>query len=127
SIAVPGEFLHLPEAKTPAAGAADKRTTSLDLLGAVIDEQGRSVGRIRDTMQFTAEQLAAIGEKSVQYQSGVTNLPAGHFKVKVAVRENTDGVMGTFEFPITIPDLKSQPVRSSPIVFSTQLRAASFG
>jgi VWFA-related protein len=128
SIAVPGDFLHLPESRTPsAAGTADKRTTSLDLLGAIIDEQGRSVGRIRDTMQFTADELAAIGEKSVQYQSGVTNLPAGHFKVKVAVRENTDGVMGTFEFAITIPDLKSQPVRLSPVVLSTQLRAAAFG
>jgi hypothetical protein len=128
SIAIPGEFLHLPEVKTPPpSGAADKRTTSLDLLGAIIDEQGRSVGKIRDTMQFTAEQLAAIGEKSVQYQSGVTNLPSGHFKVKVAVRENTNGIMGTFEFPITIPDLKSQTVRVSPIVLSTQLRAAAFG
>jgi VWFA-related protein len=128
SIAVPGEFLHLPEGTTaPGPGQPDKRTTSLDLLGAIIDEQGRAVGKIRDTMQFSAAQLAAIGEKSIQYQSGVTNLPAGHFKVKVAVRENADGIMGTFEFPITIPDLKDQPVRLSPILLSTQLRAATLG
>jgi hypothetical protein len=47
--------------------------------------------------------------------------------VKVAVRENTDGTMGTFEFPITIPDLKTVPVKVSPIVLSTQLRFARGG
>ena len=124
---MPGNFLHLADAGAPTGDQPDKRTTSLDLLGAIIDEQGRSVGKIRDTMQFTSAQLADIGDKSIQYQSGVPNLPAGHFKVKVAVRENTDGMMGTFEFPITIPDLKDAPVRVSPIVLSTQLpdRAAS--
>ena len=42
--------------------------------------------------------------------------------MKVAVRENAEGTMGTFEFPITIPDLKSEPIKISPIVLSTQLR-----
>jgi hypothetical protein len=49
-------------------------------------------------------------------------LPAGRFKVKVAVRENADGTMGTFEFPITIPDLSAEPVKVSPVVLSSQLR-----
>jgi hypothetical protein len=62
----------------------------------------------------------------LQYQSGVT-LPAGHFKVKVAVRENADGTMGTFEFPITIPDLKAEPIKVSPIVLSSQLRQTRGG
>jgi hypothetical protein len=30
--------------------------------------------------------------------------------------------MGTFEFPITIPDLQTEPVKVSPVVFSTQVR-----
>ncbi len=122
SLAVPGSVLRLPTPATPlAAGAPDRRTASIDLLGVVMDEQGRAVGRIRDTMQIPAAQLADMATKQLQYQSGVS-LPAGHFKVKVAVRENTDGAMGTFEFPITIPDLKAEPLKVSPIVFSTQLR-----
>jgi hypothetical protein len=99
---------------------------SVDLLGVITDEQGRAVGRIRDEMQIPTAQAAQLASRQLQYQSGVT-LPAGHFKVKVAVRENTNGAMGTFEFPITIPDLKNDPLKVSPIVLSTQLRFARGG
>jgi VWFA-related protein len=121
SLAVPGSSIHVPTAAT-----LDRKNASVDVLGVVMDEQGRSVGRIRDTMQIPAAQVATLENKQLQYQSGVT-LPAGHFNVKVAVRENADGTMGTFEFPITIPDLKVTPVKVSPIVMSTQLRFARGG
>jgi VWFA-related protein len=116
SVAVPGSFVRVPTAEQ-----LDRKNASLDLLGVVTDEQGRAVGRIRDTMQIPANQTADLADKQLQYQSGVT-LPAGHFKVKVAVRENADGMMGTFEFPISIPDLKTTVLKVSPIVLSTQLR-----
>jgi VWFA-related protein len=116
SVAIPGAFLRVPTAEQ-----LDRKNASLDLLGVVTDEQGRAVGRIRDTMQIPAEQVPALADKQLQYQSGVT-LPAGQFKVKVAVRENADGMMGTFEFPIAIPDLKASTLKVSPIVLSTQLR-----
>jgi hypothetical protein len=147
SIAIPGSALHLPPlpanakapappapaagATAPAAAAApatqDRRTTAIDLLGVVIDEQGRNIGQIRDTVQVTAAQLQTLGDKNVQYQSGVPDIPAGHYKVKVAVRENTDGMLGTFEFPISIPDLKTAPLKVSPVVFSTQLQSMRGG
>ncbi|MEO7190877.1 MAG: VWA domain-containing protein [Vicinamibacterales bacterium] len=116
SLAVPGSSI-----RVPTDPALDRKNASFDLLGVVTDEQGRSVGRIRDTMQIPAAQVAELANKQIQYQSGVT-LPSGHFKVKVAVRENADGAMGTFEFPIVIPDLKAEPVKVSPVVLSTQLR-----
>ena len=118
SIAVPGSAVP----PRPVSGV----NASIDLLGVVTDEQGRSVGRIRDAIQIPASQAADIATKQLQYQSGVT-LPAGHFKVKVAVRENLNGAMGTFEFPITIPDLKAEALKISPIVLSTQLRFARGG
>jgi VWFA-related protein len=129
SIAVPGSSVPVTPAKPGAAAPAandTKPVASLDLLGIVSDEQGRTVGRIRDTMQIPANQAAELATKQLQYQSGVT-LPGGHFKVKVAVRENTNGSMGTFEFPIAIPDLKGEPLKVSPIVLSTQLRFARGG
>jgi VWFA-related protein len=116
SVAVPGAAVRVPTQPTQ-----DRRNASLDLLGVVTDEQGRAVGRIRDTMQIPAGQTATLASKQLQYQGGVT-LPAGHFKVKVAVRENADGAMGTFEFAISIPDLKTVPLKVSPVVLSTQLR-----
>jgi VWFA-related protein len=116
SVAVPGSAVRLP-----GPDAKDRGEATIDLLGVVTDEQGRSVGRIRDVMRIPADQAADLAGKQLQYQSGVL-LPAGHFKVKVAARENTDGTMGTFEFPITIPDLQTEPVKVSPVVFSTQVR-----
>jgi VWFA-related protein len=121
SLAVPGSYVRVPTAQQ-----LDRRNASVDVLGVVTDEQGRVVGRIRDTMQIPAAQAAELAGKQLQYQSGVT-LPAGHFKVKVAVRENADGMMGTFEFPIAIPDLKAEPIKVSPVVLSTQLRSMRGG
>jgi hypothetical protein len=121
SLAVPGSAL-----RVPTQPAEDQRNASIDLLGVVTDEQGRSVGRIRDTLQIPVAQAADLAGRQLQYQAGVT-LPAGHFRVKVAVRENTDGTMGTFEFPITIPDLNAVPLKVSPVVFSSQLRGTRGG
>lgn len=121
SVAIPGSSIRIPT-----AAGQDRKNATIDLLGIVTDEQGRAVGRIRDSMQIPAAQATDLVGKQLQYQSGV-NLPAGHFKVKVAVRENTDGTMGSFEFPITIPDLKAEPLKVSPVVLSTQLRSARGG
>jgi hypothetical protein len=57
----------------------------------------------------------------VMYQSGVT-LPPGRFSVKVVVRENADGTMGSFEAPITVPTLRDAGMKVSPPVMSTQLQ-----
>lgn len=121
SLAIPGSAV-----KVPAQPTQDRKNATIDLLGVFTDEQGRAVGKIQDTMQIPAAQAADLANKQLQYQSGVT-LPAGHFRVKVAVRENADGTMGTFEFAITIPDLKDVALRVSPVVLSTQLRSMRGG
>ena len=57
------------------------------------------------------------------YQTGVT-LPPGRFSLKIVVRENATGHMGTFETPIVVPELKNAAVRVSSVVLSTQLQSA---
>lgn len=117
SLAVPGSAV-------PVANPAEK--VILDVLGMVRDEQGRPVGRFRETMQLPAGTGATLAGKQVLYQSGVT-LPPGRFSVKAVVRENATGLMGTFEAPITIPELKQQPLKVSSVILSTQLEAAGRG
>jgi VWFA-related protein len=78
----------------------------IDVLGAVRDEQGRQVGRIRQTLKLTEG-----GSKQVLYQSGLA-LPPGRFSAKVVVRET-----GLF-----VPDLRRSPVKVSSVTLSTQLR-----
>ena len=112
SVAVPGSALPVPAGK-------DKAT--LDVLGMIRDEQGRPVGRIRQTMDLAGGGSAALESRQVLYQTGVT-LPPGRFAIKVVVRENTNGTVGSFEAPIVVPELKQAPVKVSSIVLSTQMQ-----
>jgi hypothetical protein len=62
----------------------------------------------------------------VLYQSGLT-LPPGRFVVKVVVRENAGGTMGSFETGVFVPELRQAPVKVSSVTLSTQLRVSPAG
>jgi hypothetical protein len=117
SVAVPGSAVPPPPEK-------DKDKLELDVLGVVQDEQGRPVGRIQETMKLPPGSIGTLTAKQILYQSAVT-LPPGRFSVKVVVRENVSGLMGSFEAPIVVPELKQAPLKVSSIVLSTQLQALS--
>ncbi len=114
SVAIPGSAL--PADRPPQA--------TLDVLGSVRDEQGRYIGRIRDTVQLPARGSGkddALAQKQVQYQTGFT-LPPGRFWLKVVARENATGTIGTFEAAIVVPDLTAAPMKVSSVVVGTQIR-----
>ncbi|HEY0873420.1 MAG TPA: VWA domain-containing protein [Vicinamibacterales bacterium] len=117
SVAVPGYAVPVK---------SEKDEISLDILGVVSDEQGRLVGRMRETLKFPAGTGTTLAGKQVLYQSGV-NLPPGRFSVKVVVRENTNGRIGSFEAPLTVPELTRTPLKVSSVVLGTQLQAAPRG
>jgi len=112
SLAVPGSAV---------PPSPDKVT--LDVAGFIRDERGFPVGRIRDTLTVPPAGADGLAARQVLYQTGVT-LPPGRFSLKVVVRENTTGQMGTFETPIVVPELKNASVRVSSVVLSTQLQNA---
>ncbi len=116
AVAVPGYAVPMSE----------KDGVSLDVLGIVSDEQGRPLGRMRETMKFPAAAGATLAGKQMLYQSGVT-LPPGRFSVKVVVRENGTGKIGSFEAPLTVPELRQAPVKVSSVILSTQLQQAASG
>lgn len=116
AVAVPGYAVPLSE----------RDGVSLDVLGIVSDEQGRPLGRMRETLKFPAAAGATLAGKQVLYQSGVT-LPPGRFSVKVVVRENETGKIGSFEAPLTVPELKQAAVKVSSVILSTQLHPAGRG
>jgi VWFA-related protein len=109
SLAVPGSAVPL---------SSDKVT--LDVVGFIRDERNFPVGRIRGTITVPPASANALSSRQILYQTGVT-LPPGRFSVKLAVRENTTGQMGTFETAIVVPELKQAPVKVSSLVLSTQL------
>ncbi len=114
SVAVPGSAV-------PPAGGQDKLT--LDVAGFIRDERNVPVGRIRDTMTVPPA-AGGLAARQVLYQTGVA-LPPGRFSLKIVVRENSTGQMGSFESRIVVPELKQAPVKVSSVVLGTQLERAS--
>lgn len=113
SVAVPGSSLPL------ARSGAQLRTT-LDVVGIVRDEAKRAVARLRDTLSVNG---AEARRKSVQYRTGFT-LPPGSYRLKVVVRENEGGALGSFEAALVVPDLRRSGVKLSTVAFGTQLAPA---
>jgi VWFA-related protein len=116
--------LVVPGYAVPVANETDK--VVLDVLGMVRDEQGRPLGRFRQTLQFPPGTGKTLAGKQVLYQSGVT-LPPGRFSVKAVVRENATGLMGTYEAAIVVPELKKESLKVSSVVLSTQVEPAARG
>jgi len=112
----------VPGSAVPVAN--DKDPVTLDVLGMVRDERNFPVGRFRETLKVPPGTEKTLAGKQVLYQSGVT-LPPGRFSVKVVVRENTTGRMGSYEAPIVVPELKQAPMKVSSVVLSTQLQAVA--
>jgi VWFA-related protein len=110
SVAVPGSAVPVSTEKT-----------TLDVAGVIRDERGVPVGRIRDTLTLPPSSAEALASRQVLYQTGVA-LPPGRFSIKIAVRENSDGLMGTFEAPVVVPELTQAPVKISSLVVGTQLQ-----
>ena len=116
SVAVPGSAIPIPADK-------DKDKMALDVLGFVRDEQGRPVGRLQQTITLPPGSVGTVAAKQVLYTTAV-DLPPGHFDVKVVVRENTSGLMGSFEAPVVVPELKAAPLKVSAVTLSTQVQPA---
>ena len=114
--------LTVPGSAVPVANSKDLVT--LDVLGVVRDERSFPVGRFKETLKLPAGTEKTLAGKQILYQSGVT-LPPGRFSVKVVVRENSTGLMGSFEAPIIVPELKQSPMKVSSVVLSTQLQAVA--
>jgi VWFA-related protein len=117
SVVVPGYQL-------PITRTTPKDKATVDVLGLVRDEQKRPVGRIRDTVKLSPETADDLKKKTVQYETGL-EMPPGKYHVKVVVRENTDGTMGSYESDIVVPDVKREAVRISSVVLGTQLQAGA--
>ena len=115
SVAVPGS------AVPPASGQA---AVTLDVAGFIRDERNFPVGRIRDTMTVPSAGAQSLAARQVLYQTGVS-LPPGRFSMKLVVRENATGQMGSFESRIVVPELKQAPVKVSSVVLGTQLQPAA--
>ncbi|HTC92281.1 MAG TPA: VWA domain-containing protein [Terriglobales bacterium] len=119
SVVVPGSAI-------PFTRNGDQDKATLDVLGVVLDETKQAVSQIRDTVKLNLNTSAEVQRKNVQYDAGLL-LPPGKYHLKLVVRENQSGQMGSFETDIVIPDLKTTPLKlkMSSVVLSSQIQPSS--
>jgi VWFA-related protein len=111
--------LVVPGSQIPFVKGGDKDKATLDIIGAVLDQTQRPVGRVRDTVKLNLDPSLQARQKNIQYTTSF-NLPPGKYQLKFVVRENQTGLMGSFIADVTLPDLKKAPLKMSSIVLASQ-------
>ena len=111
--------LVVPGSQIPFVKGGDKDKATLDIIGAVIDESKRPVGRVRDTVKLNLDPSLQARQKNIQYTTSF-DLPPGMYQIKFVVRENQTGRMGSFIADVTLPDLKKVPLKMSSILLASQ-------
>jgi VWFA-related protein len=114
SIAVPGSEI-------PFVRSSAQERATIDVIGIMRDGQQRPVGRLRDTVKLAVQPATGndVKRKAVQYETGFT-LPPGKYRLKVVLRENQSGAIGSYESDVLVPDLRRAPVKLSSVVLGTQ-------
>lgn len=112
SIAVPGSEI-------PFVQSSSQDRATIDVIGLMRDPQERPVGRLRDTVKLAVQPAQEVKRKTVQYETGFT-LPPGQYRLKVVLRENQSGAIGSYERDVVVPDMRKLPVKLSSVVLGTQ-------
>jgi VWFA-related protein len=110
--------LLVPGSQIPFVKGGDKDKATLDIIGEVIDEVKRPVGRVRETVKLNLDQSLGARQKNIEYTTSFS-LPPGKYDLKFVVRENQTGRMGSFEAKIALPDMKKAPLKMSSIVLAS--------
>ena len=113
----------IPGSAIPLAKKGAAETTQFDFIGQVRNPRGSVLATVRDSIkiQLRDQKAGRLAAASLIYDTGFTLAP-GDYKIRMLVRENQTGRMGTFESAFTIPDLgaiKDSP-RLSSVVWSSQ-------
>lgn len=97
--------------------------TEFDFAWQATDSAGHTVAALRDTLpvKLNPDIYAQVVSSSFLYEGGFV-LPPGKYKLKVVVRENQSGKIGTFEEPLVLPEQNDASLALSSVVLSNQLK-----
>lgn len=114
SVKVPASQLALP-------GPGEQ--LEFDVLGEVRTLEGQPAATLRDTVRvrWEGETMARVKTGGVQYNGGFRLRP-GDYRMKLVVRENKTGKIGTFEQQLAVPNLAEQAVALSSVVLGTTVQ-----
>jgi VWFA-related protein len=102
-----------------------KHETEFDFAWKLTDAQNHVAGGLRDTLpvRMTNDTFDEIIGSNLFYEGEIT-LPAGKYNLKVVVRENEGGKIGTFEAPLVVPDVSDTGLGLSSIVLSNEVKTS---
>jgi VWFA-related protein len=99
---------------------------SLDLVGFVFDQLGRNRGGFSETinLNLTKEDYQKAIVEGLTYTAS-TNVQPDYYQVRVVVREDSSGNVGSFSKYLEVPDLsKGKMAMSSLFLFATDAKGA---
>jgi VWFA-related protein len=128
------KFTVVVAAKIPGSQVAfmkksGKHETEFDFAWKFTDDKSHVAGGLHDTLpvKVTNDTLEEIIGSNLFYEGEVV-LPPGKYNLKVVVRENESGKIGTFETPpespIIVPDVADTGLGLSSIVLSNEVKTA---
>jgi VWFA-related protein len=102
-----------------------KHETEFDFAWKLTDVQNHTAGGLHDTLpvHMTDETYDEIIGSNLFYEGEVT-LPPGKYNLKVVVRENESGKIGTFEMPLAVPDVPDAGLGLSSVVLSNEVKSS---
>ncbi len=102
--------------------------TEFDFVWRATDKAGHPVALLRDTLpvKLDAGSYEQVHGGNILYEGGIV-LPAGSYHLKVVVRENESGKLGTFEEALLLPDVGESALGLSSVVVSNQLHESATG
>jgi len=99
--------------------------TEFDFIWRATDPSGKPVGVLRDTLpvKVSGESYDMLLAGNFLYEGSLV-LPPGKYQLKVLVRENQTGKMGTFEEPLRLPPVSTGGLSLSSVVLSNEVKAS---
>jgi VWFA-related protein len=112
-------WIIVPGSEVPFATTATRERATLDVFGVVRNARQQPVAWIRDTVRLDVAAAQNVRRKNVQYETSF-ELPPGVYRLKLVIRENQDGTVGSLDTTLVVPDVTQQAPRLSSVVLSTQ-------
>jgi VWFA-related protein len=94
-----------------------KQQADLDIVGFVFDELGKIRGGFSEavTTSLTPEEMNQVGTAGLTYSANTT-LPSGLYQIRLAVRDNKTGNIGTLSRLLEVPDLEKGRLSASSLL-----------
>jgi len=115
--------LKIPPSQLDLPDSEQKQPLEFDVMGEVRTYNRTAAGSLKDTIRvkWEGENIARVKTGGVQYSGGFRLRP-GNYLLKMLVRENRTGKVGTFEQALDVPDLAARPVTISSVVLGSTTR-----